>query len=110
MAASAYLSLQPAGSGPEIHIWDKALHFFGYFVLMLLCELAFKPGHQIVLKLVLVVLYGLLIEGLQYFVPGREVSLLDALANLSGIVSAVLIMALLRKLAWGQYPGLNSDD
>ena len=43
-----------------------------------------------------VLVYATLLEGLQYFVPGREVHLSDLAANALGVFAGLLIVALWR--------------
>ena len=43
-----------------------------------------------------VLVYSTLVEGLQYFVPGREVHLSDLAANVVGILTGLVIVALWR--------------
>ncbi len=54
-------------------------------------------GFRIALALAL---YGILLEGGQAFIPGRDPSLADALANLSGAVLGVAVYGLWNKF-WG---------
>ena len=53
-----------------------------------------------------VLLYATLLEGLQYFVPGREVHLSDLAANVVGILAGLVIVALWRR----QQPGPELED
>jgi len=63
------------------------LHLFGYAVLGLLLILALKR-HRIknyyVSSILIAVLYGILLELIQYFVPARTPSAIDAAANTIG--------------------------
>ena len=42
-------------------------------------------------------LYSTLLEGLQYFLPGREANLSDLAANVVGILAGLVIVALWRR-------------
>lgn len=82
-----YLALAPA---PELSLalWDKANHSIAFFTLALLGDRSFPQSHlQWLLGRILPALfvYGLLIEVLQFYMPPREASLLDILANTTGL-------------------------
>ncbi len=70
---------------------DKVLHFFEYGLLSTLCFFSLKrsgPGSDIKIKAVLAILfaslYGVSDEIHQYFVPGRESSIGDVIADFVG--------------------------
>jgi VanZ family protein len=85
--AITYLSLKSARHGSPIHINDKIGHFIAYAVLSLnaLAFFQFQKKKQIFWLVLTLVGYGLLMEILQGFVPGREVSAYDLLANSLGV-------------------------
>ena len=70
---------------------DKLLHFSGYIVLMNSCLLAYgtRPRKSVMFGLLL--LYSFTIEVIQYFLPWREFSLLDLLANALGLFTGQLL-------------------
>ena len=72
------LSLLPPKSGMEIN------HFIAYATFAF-CGLSAYRGSKIGRFLLFFVGYGLFLEWMQGFVPGREQSLLDALANTLGV-------------------------
>ena len=75
------LSAQPATGAGLPHPWDKAAHFAAYALLGFLLRRGlggFRPAF------LLAALYGLVDEGHQGFVPGREVSFWDLLADFLG--------------------------
>ena len=80
------LSLIPPKSGIELGDHDKWNHFIGYLALSL--NWTFLKTNQKVFWLGLgaCFIYGLLLEFLQGFIPGRASSLMDVLANTGGIV------------------------
>jgi VanZ family protein len=80
------LSLIPPESGVELGDHDKWNHFIAYSILAL--NWTFLKTNQKVFWLGLgaCFIYGLLLEFLQGFIPGRESSLMDVLANTGGIV------------------------
>ncbi len=64
--------------------WDKANHFMAFSVLYFLLSLSFK-NLTLKSKLFLLLLYGFHIEIVQYFIPNREFSLFDVVADFMGI-------------------------
>ena len=65
---------------------DKAGHALAFYVLALLADFSF-PGSRLNLpKTALLLSYGLLIEIIQYFLPGRMCSLYDLTADAVGLM------------------------
>ena len=58
-------------------------HFIAFFVLALFLDLAYVPKYKILI--ISLLLYGLFIECVQYFLPNRAFDLLDVLVDSSGI-------------------------
>jgi len=70
---------------------DKSMHIFSYFVLAVLIFFTIKENSgAIVYSILASFAYGLIMEIVQLYVPGRSASLADAAANLIG---AVLVTA-----------------
>ena len=91
------LSLLPPKSGVEIQSNDKINHFVAYAVFCM-CGLKAYEGNKIVRLLLFFVCYGVFMECMQGFVPGREQSFFDALANSLGVsIGCLLYRLLLRK-------------
>jgi len=94
MAMIAVLSSVPDADGSRgIGPWDKPAHLFAYGALaMLLARGLFadgmRHGWQVATIAALATLYGMTDELHQSFVPGREASLGDLLADLAGAASA----------------------
>ncbi|MFQ5479703.1 MAG: VanZ family protein [Thermodesulfobacteriota bacterium] len=87
---------------------DKVLHFLLYGLMGLLWIRVFLTRRQhsfgggrpkgVVLKAVAITfLFGLIIEFVQGFLPAREASLYDALANGAGALSGVLLYTLINR-------------
>lgn len=72
--------------------WDKLLHGGGYFALFLSLALAY-PEKGLVQMVLNLLSYSVLIEVFQHFIPNRGFSLLDILANFSGLVLGCLLYA-----------------
>jgi VanZ family protein len=96
-------SLLPATSFPS---WadlggnsDKVAHFIAYFFTALLFYLAFRSRFKKtdIYAMIFAAGYGALLELVQLFVPGRDCSLGDLAANLSG----VLFFFVLYRILWG---------
>ena len=70
---------------------DLLLHFAGYIVLMNSCLLAYGTRAGKAQMFGLLLLYSFGIEVIQYFIPYREFSLLDLLANALGLIAGQII-------------------
>ena len=83
------------------HFWDKLLHTVGYAVLGVLALRAFHGGfgrlrpEPTLYAALAVILWGISDEIHQSFVPGRDASPWDVLADVVGFVIAVLLFATL---------------
>ena len=66
---------------PPVAGGDKIKHFLTYF---LLCFLFYWNGFSLTSSLLLSISYGAFLEIVQYFIPYRECSLFDILANAGG--------------------------
>ncbi|MFY7667406.1 MAG: VanZ family protein [Crocinitomicaceae bacterium] len=91
----AILSLLPPKSIEKIGEHDKINHFIAYAVLSLNVGLVVKKLKTHLLCLPLLIGYGILLEYCQGFVPGRQPSLLDALANSIGVSIGFILYLLL---------------
>jgi VanZ family protein len=91
----AFLSLLPPKSIEKLGEHDKINHFIAYSVLSLNLGLVVKKLKIHLLYLPLLIIYGILLEYFQGFVPGREPSLLDAIANCVGVGIGFLISSML---------------
>ncbi len=83
---------------PEDHVAvinDKLGHLIVFFGLALIVDHAFATNRFNLKKFAWLLAYGLAIEGLQYYVPTRHFSLLDVLANATGVALYWLIFTLL---------------
>lgn len=75
---------------------DKIVHFLGFACLLLLAFAASKhlSFWQGVRALVYVVMFGAVIEIVQYFIPYRTFNPVDIFANLCGVVFGALLWVL----------------
>lgn len=103
--AIAFLSLLPHRHiGFAIETFDYLKHFSAYFILGILMWIPlrdkfkdksnFKIGIAIV---VILIVYGTVLEIAQYLSPGRTPKFLDAVANVFGVVVSQILMAYLPK-------------
>lgn len=69
---------------------DKVAHFGVFFVLAFTLHLAFRP--KVWLGLLLLFMYGLLIEVAQSYVPGRGAEALDLVADMLGAATCYLLL------------------
>jgi len=92
-----WLSLAPVPSDKPPLINDKLAHFIAYAVLAANLDHAFATTRFTIKKFFFLFSYGVLIEILQHFTPTREFSLLDMLANTSGMLFYLLLTYTLLK-------------
>ena len=77
--------------------FDKMAHFFEYTLLgVLIVRAMYRSGILLKLKSILFALilssvYGIVMELLQFFASGREPSVYDVVANISGAVFGLII-------------------
>ncbi len=86
----AFLSLQPGG-GSFIGPYDKVAHFITYGIFAVLAHRMNLSGRHYIYVCIGIVAYSGLLEVAQSFVPGREMSVLDLLANASGVLLGALL-------------------
>jgi VanZ family protein len=91
---------------PGAHaVWDKALHTVGYAGLGVLALRAFHGGFTpprlapTLYAASVVILWGISDEFHQTFVPGRDASAWDVLADTIGVACAVAVVAATTSLA-----------
>lgn len=88
-----YFSLKSPQAGVNVQLNDKVGHFIGYGILSLNTFLVFgfRSKWHTTFILLFLIGWGVLMEWLQGFVPGRDVSGLDIVANAIGVaIGAVL--------------------
>ena len=76
---------------------DKILHFFTYGILGGLPGLFSKTVRGFVVCVLVVMVVGTGLEFCQYFVPGRDFSLLDMSANNLGALCSLVLVTNFRK-------------
>ena len=88
----SYLSLTPAPPNAMLSFSDKFLHTAGYMALYISCSVAYPLATLTIRKLSLLLGYSIMIEVFQHFIPNRGFSVLDILANASGLVLGLIIV------------------
>jgi len=88
----AVVSLFPADSSalPVKHI-DKVGHYFAYVLMAVLANVSFEKRNWRVSAVFLSFIIAILLEWGQRFVPGRQVTLTDELANMLGLLTGILL-------------------
>ncbi len=98
LSIDIYYSLTPTIPVPlPFDNSDKILHFFTYGILGGLPGLFSKTVRRFVFFVLLVMAVGTGLEFCQYFVPGRDFSLLDMTANNLGALSSLFLVTTLRE-------------
>ena len=89
-------------------VWDKALHTIAYATLGVLAIRAFHQGLKplrvapTMMAMALTVSYGISDEIHQSFVPGRQASAMDLLADVIGFVLAALLVHIRFRIPGGE--------
>lgn len=88
----AYMSLIPPGVGiGEIEKSDLFLHLLAYAVITGWFQQIYRKKRVLIYVATVMLIYGGLLELMQYYFPHREPHWSDFFANASGIVLATLI-------------------
>ena len=96
--AITVLSLLPPKSGLELGKSDKLNHFLAYAILSLNFGFISSKIRSYFIGIPLLIAFGILIEFFQGFVPGRDPSFYDALANSAGVFSGFFIFSLFSRI------------
>lgn len=75
---------------------DKVGHIVAFLYLAFLLDFSFPESRFDILKVILLLAYGLLIEVIQYFLPYRTSSFLDLLADGVGVALYFLLIPILK--------------
>ena len=77
---------------------DKLIHFFLFTVFTILWLHSYANKYNYILMLILIVLFSVFVELLQFLSPfGRTFSLLDILSNMFGIIFGFFILVSMKK-------------
>lgn len=80
-----------------ISISDKLAHFTAFFVLSILLLFAYKFTKPFFITSLLMALFGIAIEVLQIYVPYRTFDVHDFLADMLGVMTALILFQLLSR-------------
>lgn len=94
----SWLLLSPNSELPEVEVSDKAAHVLVFSALMLSGGLAFERKRYVLTSAVLLS-YGALVEILQPLV-NRNASIYDVFANLTGVITGLVLLYLLDQQIW----------
>jgi len=89
-ALIAWLSLSTQDA-PALGDWDKLAHGTAYLVFALIAAIAARSRREHLALCLVILLYGGLLECLQGLLPPRTPSLLDMLANSTGVCAGLLL-------------------
>ncbi len=84
--AVGVVSLLPRETLPETGLWDKLEHAAAYAILCVAGVVSYPRKRARLALLIGLAMYGGALELLQSFVPGREASIADVIANTFGVV------------------------
>ena len=84
--AVGVVSLLPRDALPETGMWDKLEHAATYAILCVIGVVSYPRRRTRLALLIGLAVYGIALESLQSFVPGREASIADVIANVFGVV------------------------
>lgn len=88
---------------PEItKLSDKLTHIFAFITLAFLIDFGY-PDKSFFWKLSYLVLYGLMIEMVQYFIPYREFSLFDFATDIIGLSFYFFLRGIWKRLPSFRY-------
>lgn len=92
-----YLGIANVSGTAAENINDLFLHASGYFVAIFSGFLAFYSLKRFSVVIFFLWLFSILIELIQYFLPWRSFSLLDILANSSGLLLGFIVLQLIKQ-------------
>lgn len=87
----SYLALAPIDDSPVTTGWDKLNHLLAFAVLLMLLDLGHPRMAFWQFKVPALLFYACLIEFIQAFIPYREFSLLDIVADMLGLGVYLLV-------------------
>ena len=87
----SYLAFTPLYHPTLTTGFDKINHFLAFLVLALFCDFSFPNKSFLYSTFLPLLIYAVLIECVQYFLPFRSFSLLDIAADLSAVLFYLLV-------------------
>lgn len=86
MIAGIKVATMPLAFPESLQLNDKVIHLVVFFGFTMLVDIVSSREPFWLWKALPLILYGVGIEVLQYFSPDRSMSLLDALADMAGVL------------------------
>jgi VanZ family protein len=97
---------QPAGIGGGN--LDKLVHASMYFIMGVLAYIAFNTLGKRIVMFIFMFLLGVSIELFQIYIPGRDASVYDALANAAGLALSFFLCWLYTIIPDARTPGADN--
>ncbi len=97
-------SLAPADVLPETGLVDKWEHLLAYALLMTTLGIAAPAQRSHVIGVAALFVLGIAIEVLQGFVPGRQPSALDVVANTIGLLIGLWLAVVVKRRIVARWP------
>lgn len=104
LGVAAYYSLMPAAKLGHVPGSDKAWHCMGYAILAAPLPLLFRNVRLLCIVSAGLIVFGILLEFGQEFVPGRSFEVADMLANSAGVIVSVLIVDRMEAIRQSRWP------
>jgi glycopeptide antibiotics resistance protein len=92
LAAFMWLGTINVAAKTDVQFNDLLLHGIGYLIAVISAFIAYPRLNRFWHWLLFLFAYSFLIECIQYFLPWRSFSVLDLLANGSGVIAGYLIV------------------
>lgn len=86
-----FLSLIPMSIGGGVQYLDKVEHLVAYCVMGVLAYVAVESLNKRIILYIFMFLLGVAIELFQMYIPGRDASVYDAMANTAGLALSFLL-------------------
>jgi len=88
---SAYAAFAPRGVPLPVDVSDVVLHLLAFSYLTTALGLAYYAPSRPLAPVAWMALYGVAIEAIQYFIPGRDAEVKDLVVDAFGIALGLLI-------------------
>ncbi len=95
-----FLSLIPLPASAQTGYTDKIVHFLLYGIMVFIAYVSVSTLKRRLYLFIFALLLGVALEFFQIYIPGRQASVLDAVANMGGALT-VLVMCLLYTRFYG---------
>ena len=72
-------------------------HFYSFIILSIVGFLTFKKNYQHFYLIIYLIFISIVLETIQYFIPGRSFEYPDLFGNLTGVIVVLVIAQILKK-------------